>query len=316
MNTFHMLQELLNQNEFELLLSDEKEKNTVQDIKLVYLMNDTVESFLVFREAVWTGNYKEGYEGELSADFHQEGDRYVLGVRQGDSVITLFYQKLDLEVHLYHYGDIAHFWVPRYENLRQLEYRMAVLWDKYTYLGEEYCTAGEKQLVHLADVPALNFCSYRSVPKKYMVPHEMPREFFVQGLDVMERLAHKAKDKSLVRLLRFYRKHPYRIVTKWVAHVLHQSAHFEFVKILTETIKKETAVYPHRSFGKEADELFEKHIVAARKKCQELEHAGAYAQVLREEPFLIGNDTMERKVYVMATWRGRVNQRVELYHIF
>lgn len=33
----------------------------------------------------------------------------MLGVRQGDSVITLFYQKLELEVNLYNYGEIAHF---------------------------------------------------------------------------------------------------------------------------------------------------------------------------------------------------------------
>lgn len=52
-----MLQELLNQNEFELLLPDDREQNTVQDIKLVYQMNDTVESFLVFREAIWTCRY-------------------------------------------------------------------------------------------------------------------------------------------------------------------------------------------------------------------------------------------------------------------
>ena len=57
----------------------------------------------------------------------------MLGVRQGDSVITLFYQKLELEVNLYNYGEIAHFWVPRYENLRQLEFRIAVLWDNLTF---------------------------------------------------------------------------------------------------------------------------------------------------------------------------------------
>ncbi|MGN0482349.1 MAG: DUF3878 family protein [Lachnospiraceae bacterium] len=312
MNTFLMLQELIAQNEFELLLPKEKEKNKMQDLKLVYQMNDTVESFLIFREAIWTGNYKEEYKGKLKADFHEDGDRSVLTVRQGDSVLTLFYRKLDFEVHLYNYGDACHFWVPRYENLRQLEFRIAVLWDKYTYLGEAYCTEGEKQLVHLADVPALNFCSYCAYPKKYMVPHEMPKESFLQGLDVMEQLAVQAKDRSLVRWIRVYRKHPNRLVTKWMAHLLHRSAHFEFVKLLTETIKKETAVYPHRSFGKEQDDRFDMRIQVARQKCQELERAGAYAEVLREEPFTIGKEQMERKVYVMATWKGRFSQSVEI----
>lgn len=57
--TFEMLQELLAQNEFELLLPEDHTANTTeQDIRLVYQMNDTVESFLVFREAIFTGTYK------------------------------------------------------------------------------------------------------------------------------------------------------------------------------------------------------------------------------------------------------------------
>lgn len=144
MTTFEMLQELLAQNEFELLLPEDHTANTTeQDIRLVYQMNDTVESFLVFRKAIFTGTYKKDYEGKLDASYDRDQDRYVLGVRQGDSVITLFYQKLELEVNLYNYGEIAHFWVPRYENLRQLEFRIAVLWDKYTYLGKITAVRGK-----------------------------------------------------------------------------------------------------------------------------------------------------------------------------
>ena len=69
MDTFEMLKRLLSQNEFELLLPDQtgaKEKNTDKtDIRLVYQMNDTIESFLVFKEARMTGTYKEDYEGPL-----------------------------------------------------------------------------------------------------------------------------------------------------------------------------------------------------------------------------------------------------------
>ena len=38
-----------------------------QDISLVYLMNDAVESFLVFHNATITGQYKSEYEGGLLA---------------------------------------------------------------------------------------------------------------------------------------------------------------------------------------------------------------------------------------------------------
>ena len=77
MDTFEMLKRLLSQNEFELLLPDQtgaKEKNTDKtDIRLVYQMNDTIESFLVFKEARMTGTYKEDYEGAIEASFYRDG---------------------------------------------------------------------------------------------------------------------------------------------------------------------------------------------------------------------------------------------------
>lgn len=317
MTTYEMLQELLAQNEFELLLPKECALNTTeQDLRLVYQMNDTIESFLVFREAVWTGIYKEDYEGKLEASYGRDNDRYVLGVRQGDSVITLFYRKLELEVNLYNYGEIAHFWVPRYENLRQLEFRIAVLWDKYTYLGEDYCSEGEKRLVHLADVPALNFCSYCAAPEQYMVPHEMPKESFLQGLDVMEELAHKAGDFLLVWMIRFYRRHSSLLVTKWMAHILHHSIHFGFVKVLTETIKKETAIYPRRSFGESGDARLARCLEKARARQKELEASGAYVEIVRQEPFTIVRDQLDLKVYLLISRRGMVNQKVRVEEIY
>ena len=317
MTTYEMLQELLAQNEFELLLPKERASNTTeQDLRLVYQMNDTIESFLVFREAIWTGIYKEDYEGELEVSYGRDNDRYVLGVRQGDSVITLFYRKLELEVNLYNYGEIAHFWVPRYENLRQLEFRIAVLWDKYTYLGPEYCSDGERRLVHLADVPALNFCSYCAAPEEYMVPHEMPKESFLQGLDVMEELAGQANDWLLIGWIRFYRRHSSPLVTKWMAHILHHSIHFGFVKVLTETIKKETAIYPCRSFGEHTDAEVAKKLEKAQIRKKRLEAEGAYVEIVRQEPFTIVRDQLDLNVYLLISRRGIVNQKVRVEEIY
>ena len=141
MDTFEMLQELLEQDQFELLFTEGEDK-----IRLVYLMNDAVESFLIFRGAKMTGEYQEDYVGELSASLSQTDDQYVLAVRQGDSVVTIFFEELELDVHLYNYGVIGHFWVKEYEYLRQLEYRLAILRDKYDYLGEAFCTPMERKL--------------------------------------------------------------------------------------------------------------------------------------------------------------------------
>ena len=101
-----MLEELLEQDQFELLLPE---------YKLVYMMNDAVESFLVFHGARMTGIYQDDYEGPLDASVTYENGEYVLVVHQDDSVVTLFYQSLSVEVHLYNYGEIGHFWVEGYE---------------------------------------------------------------------------------------------------------------------------------------------------------------------------------------------------------
>ena len=160
-----MLEELLEQDQFELLLPE---------YKLVYMMNDAVESFLVFHGARMTGIYQDDYEGPLDASVTYENGEYVLVVHQDDSVVTLFYQSLSVEVHLYNYGEIGHFWVEGYEYLRQLEYRIAILRDKLEYLGPEFCTPTEQKLAMLEQFPPLNYCCYPAVPDQYIVPKDHP----------------------------------------------------------------------------------------------------------------------------------------------
>ena len=55
MDAFVMLQELLEQEQFELIFP-ERSISGQSDIRLVYLMNDAVESFLVLKNARMTGN--------------------------------------------------------------------------------------------------------------------------------------------------------------------------------------------------------------------------------------------------------------------
>lgn len=98
MDTFEMLKRLLSQNEFELLLPDQtgaKEKNTDKtDIRLVYQMNDTIESFLVFKEARMTGTYKEDYEGAIEASFIAMGMiTHLLSDRKRRIVLSLSFLK-------------------------------------------------------------------------------------------------------------------------------------------------------------------------------------------------------------------------------
>ena len=138
-DTFQKLAELLGEDQFELVaVNDEKgpqdqkaasesafseaiaEKSDDNiykvdsyvkngEIRLVYLMNDAVESFLVFGNARMTGVYKPDYEGEILADLSRQGREYILVVHQDDSVVTLFFETLSLEKYLYDYSRIGHF---------------------------------------------------------------------------------------------------------------------------------------------------------------------------------------------------------------
>ena len=58
---FEKLDNLIEQNQFELV-SDKVDDNR---LKVIYLMNDAVESFIVFENARITGEYIKDYQGEI-----------------------------------------------------------------------------------------------------------------------------------------------------------------------------------------------------------------------------------------------------------
>lgn len=219
------LAQLLEQDQFELIFTE-------QDIRLVYLMNDAVESFLVFQNVRMTGKYRDDYDGELEATLEKQGQKFVLIVHQGDTVVTLFFENLIQENHFYEYGTIAHFWVKKYEYLRQLEYRLAILRDKYDYLGEKFCNEKEKQLAQLVDFPPLNYCCYPAVPAKYIVPRENPWEPSEDALMVMEELAERAGDRFLKVVLKLYRKYPIPFLAKRIGNMLHRNRHSKVVDLI------------------------------------------------------------------------------------
>lgn len=312
------LAQLLEQNQFELLLPKERqadksgttEKTTNgRDIPLVYLMNDAVESFLVFRNARMTGEYHSDYQGEITASMTRQDGSYVLVVKQGKTVLTLFFEDLELDIHLYEYAYTAHFWVKKYEYIRQLEYRLSILRDKHDYLGAEYCTEEEKKLAALVEFPPLNYCCYSAVPEKYIVSREHPWIPSNDAIDYMERLALECGDASFAKLLSIYRKHPSKFWAKRLAAMLHRTKHSGIVDLLTEKLQQATAGYPRRFLGKELEQHYQNVLEKVKKRQAELEKQGIRADVLREEPFTIARDSLEYKVYLMK-WKKKKGNRI------
>lgn len=305
MDTFIMLQELLEQNQFELICQG-------PEIRLVYLMNDAAESFLVFQNAVMTGNYKKNYEEKLNASLNREEETYILSVYQGDTVVTLFFTDLMLDVRLYDYSGLGHFWVKGYEYLRQLEYRIAILRDKRDYLGEEYCTQQEQKLAALADFPPLNYCCYPAVPEKYIVPRGEPWQVSEEAIAVMEELADEVHDRRMKRMLGFYRRHPNPFAAKKIARMLHRNAHAELTDLLTEKLCEAAAVYPVRSFGEETDRKYAQIIKQAQERQELLKRQGRDSVLLLEQPFVTAADDMKFQVHLMIWKRGWINRRAEV----
>ena len=298
---------------FEML----KRQRKKEDIRLVYQMNDTIESFLVFKEATMTGTYHKDYEGAIEASFYRDGDDYALVVRQEeeDCVVTILFKTLELETNLYNYGDIAHFWRKGYENLRQLEFRIAVLWDKYEYLGEEVCNDEERKLVELAYFPPLNYTCYPAVAKQYIVPRDNPWVPSEGAFSFMTGIVEQAGDKKLGKWLRFYQKYPYPLIAKRIAVLLHRNAHAKVADLITERLKKATAGYKNRSFGIKEDEKIRELLEKAHVRKAELEKAGIHAEVLREEPFTTARDTVDYHVYVLQLKKGILNRKIIIEEI-
>ena len=277
-------------------------------------MNDAVESFLVFRNVRMTGEYHSDYQGELQASMARQDGRFVLVIKQDDTVLTLFFEDLELEVHLYEYAYTGHFWVKDYEYLRQLEYRLAILRDKYDYLGEAYCTEEEIKLAALVEFPPLNYCCYPSVPQKYIVPKDDPWTPSNEAIQVMYDMAELTRDRKMQRMLKFYKNHPEKCVAKIIASMLHRNSHNELVDYLINIFVKASENYPVRNFGKENEKL-EKYIKKAEQLKEELSKDGIEASVITEEPFVGVKDSIEFKVYLMIWKKGVLNRKVELRRI-
>lgn len=328
---YEKLKLLISQGVFELVLP---ETTDAEDIRLIYLMNDAVESFLVFRKAKLTGTYEPDFEGELRADLQKRADQYILIVHQGNSVFTVFFRDLDLETHLFNYGKTGHFWVKEYEYLRQLEYRIAILRDKREYLGKEFCTEEEERISYLAEFPPLNFCCYPAVSEKYIVPSYPKWKVSEKALNEMMKLAEEAGDQSLMRWLRVYSHFPGRMIARKIACMLHRIKHTMIVDLIDRKLAQAAAIYQDRQFGAEKQD---NHIFMANEEngClnndrieeqtkirkiqeraelrkKELESLGKKVDMLKEEPFLYVKDSVEYKVHLMIWKKEGRNRKVDV----
>lgn len=316
-DNFEKLNQLLEQEQCEFTGIPDGFTGQTQDkkLRLIYLMNDCVESFLVLENARMTGNYKSGYEGPLEASVEKQGKGYILVVHQGETLFTVFFDDVLFEYQLYDYGTIGHFWVEKYENIRVMEYQIAILRDKYDYLGEEFCNEQEKELAMLRDFPPLNYIFYPSVPEKYIVPVDNPWEVSEEALDVMSKVAEEAGDRKLLKALQEYRKTGSTSMARKIAAMFRRSSHVETVHLLAEKLGQAAKEYPARDFGSDQNTYLQNLMKKARKKKEETESSGksgTYSMIYKEEPFVYDCDSISFQVCLMTVERGFRDQKITL----
>ena len=197
-----------------------------------------------------------------------------------------------------------------YENLRVMEYQIAILRDKYEYLGEKYCTEQERKLAMLRDFPPLNYLFYPAVPEKYIVPAANPWEVTAEALAVMQELTEEAGDEKLGKMLRRYEKNPDISNARKIAGMLCRSGHLPVVTLLGEKIREAASVYPNRDFGKEKNQYLCKLLTEAERKRSELHQKNVQTIIYREEPFIYDCDSISFQVYLMIVRKGVWKQKI------
>lgn len=309
---------LIEQGMFEPVELDEKniiDENGRGDFRIIYLMNDTVESFLVFKNAKYTGEYNDKFEGFTDIELEKREEGYVLIIKQEQSYFLIFFDDVELENYYYNYGKIGHFWIKGYEHLRVLEYQVAIVWDKMCYIGKESCTDNELKIASLKQFPPLNYCNYPCVPDIYQVPLEDKWHLSKDANNFMMEIAKKAGDTELEEKLLQYGENPTIKNAKKMAKLFRRKEHKKVIQLLMKYIEEAAAVYPDRSFGKSLDERNKKLLDKAVKRKNELEKAGMEAVVYKEEQFVYDCDSVEFNVYVMLWKDGLVNSSVRIEKI-
>lgn len=307
---------IIEQGMFEPVGAAEKnEKDGRCDYRIIYLMNDTVESFLVFKNAKCTGKYDDKFEGFTDIELERRDAGYVLIVKQEQSYFLIFFDDVEIENHYYNYGKTGHFWIKGYEDLRVLEYQAAIVWDKMCYIGKASCTDEELKIASLKQFPPLNYCSYPCVPDIYQVPLEDKWKLSEMAKEFMIELSEKAGDNCLKEKIMWYGENPTIRNAKKMAKLFRRKKHKKVIQMLMEYIEKAASVYPDRSFGRVTDEENKLLLKKANERKVELERTGKKVMLYKEEPFVYECDSITFNAYLMIWKDGFINSNVKIEKI-
>lgn len=297
---FVYLAQIFKENVFELM-----EKIDETQYYVVYMMNDAIESFLVFENAVMIGEYEKENEEMVHGRLDKINDNYILAVRQGaHNSFTIRFSRLRLENNLYQYHNIGHFWVKEDEYLRQINYRLGIMKDKYQFLGEKVCNQEELELLPLYEfAPLRNFICV-SWEK------EEPFQSTDQGIEAFLQLAREVNDYSMEKWLIRYQKRQSKWSEWMLEMMLKTVSHKRVIDLLNNKIDQASLKYKERSFGKLEDPL----IANCRIKLREILLNHNDITCLEEQPFSVGDEFTY--TFHLLKWKENwIFRKVKIYSI-
>jgi hypothetical protein len=285
------LNEIFDEGVFELF----REKNGNREYFTTYTMNDAIESVIIYKNAIVSGEFINDYEDGVATDISWDSDKvkYIMRIRQkNENVCIIWFDDIVIRDRLYQYHNIGHYWVDGEEYLRQITYRIGLINDKYQVFGDKYCNELELELL-----PLMEFAPLQS----YIYVNWGVKEKFnstLQGIEAFESLVSCVNDTELLRKLGKYKKRQSGYRQKRIADMLRQDKHQEAVRLLEEKIIKASKGYAMRSFGEMEDELLCKcrdyvyNVQSDRLKKLDIE-------VLEEQPFTYYEGDFEMKFFFL-----------------
>lgn len=192
-----LIEELISYESLDFIRCASKSKD---NIYVPYMMNDAVEAYIVLYGANISGDINEVFPyGTLIRELQNENRQGLLLRRPDESVVTVWFDKWDYNVELYQYHRIGHFWVSGEEHLRMLVYMVGTIYEKYHYVGAEYCNILEKELYQLVCFAPFRYWSPIDEDMEWRYPYNR------EAIEIMERLAREARDSGYVFLIKMYK---------------------------------------------------------------------------------------------------------------
>lgn len=242
----------------ELLACSALEIHTEADgIYIPYMMNDALECFLFFPDALLTGTFLPEYQADTVPEL-ESGSRNALIFRQQtpdgtSNIFTLWFTEGYRRLQCFRYDQIGHFWTKGAEHWRRLVYIIGTVYDKYTWMGDQICTEKEKALLPLMEFAP--FRMYSPISESLDAYYQDSRE----GISCMEKLAKQAGDRRFVRMLRAYRCFSasflsrFCFLEKWFRQILfrrlNSPASIGLYELIFQKVQEASLEYPERDYG-------------------------------------------------------------------